>query len=97
MQVDLIKPTLKAPGTRHLELKSDILLSNFAFKFNSHCYSQAPAPAGRFSKEEADKRYHRLFPKEHHGGVVQVQTRDESVQYLLLELRYDKIIPEPSL
>jgi len=34
VQLDPIKPTLKAHGTKRLKLKLDILLSNFAFKFN---------------------------------------------------------------
>ena len=34
MQVDPIKPTLKAPGSNCLKLKCDEPLSNFAFKFN---------------------------------------------------------------
>ena len=34
MQVDPIKPTLKAPGTKRLKLGYDKLLSNFAFEFN---------------------------------------------------------------
>ena len=34
MQVDPIRPMLKPPGTKHLKLKCDMLLSTFAFKFN---------------------------------------------------------------
>jgi len=34
VQVDPIKPTLKAPGTKRLKLKCDKLLSRFAFNFN---------------------------------------------------------------
>ena len=34
MQVDPIKPTLKAPGIKHLKLNSDEPLSKFAFEFN---------------------------------------------------------------
>ena len=34
MQVDPMKPKLKAPRTKHLKLKCDMLLSTFAFKFN---------------------------------------------------------------
>ena len=34
MQVDPVKPTLKAPGTRRLKLKCDEPLLNFAFNFN---------------------------------------------------------------
>ena len=39
MQVDPINPTLKPPGTKHLKLKCDILLSRSAFKFNLRHYS----------------------------------------------------------
>ena len=38
VQVHPIKPTLKPPGTNHLKLNYDKLLSNFAFKFNSRHY-----------------------------------------------------------
>ena len=38
MQVDPIKPTLKAPGTERLRLECDEPLSNFAFKFNLRRY-----------------------------------------------------------
>ena len=34
MQVDPIKPTLKAPGTKRLKLKCDTLRSRFASKSN---------------------------------------------------------------
>ena len=40
MQVDPIKPTLKAPRTKRLELKYDKPLSTSAFKFNSRRYIQ---------------------------------------------------------
>ena len=39
MQVDPIKPMLTPPGTKHLKLNCDILLSKFAFKFNLRRYS----------------------------------------------------------
>jgi hypothetical protein len=38
-QVDPIKPTLKAPGTKRLNLLYDKPLSNFAFKFNLRRYN----------------------------------------------------------
>ena len=38
MQVDPMKPTLKAPGSERLKLKCDEPLSNFAFKFNLRRY-----------------------------------------------------------
>jgi hypothetical protein len=34
-----MNPTLKPPGTKRLKLKCDILLSNFAFKFNWRRYN----------------------------------------------------------
>ena len=41
MQVDPIKPTLKAPGIKLLSLKYDKPLSNFGFKFNLRRYIKA--------------------------------------------------------
>ena len=41
MQVDPIKPTLKAPGTKHFKLQCDELLSSFAFKFDLRRYAKA--------------------------------------------------------
>jgi hypothetical protein len=34
-----MKPILKPPGTEHLKLKCDVLLSTFAFKFNLRRYT----------------------------------------------------------
>ena len=34
MQLDPIKPTLKAPGSKRLKLHYDASLSTFAFRFN---------------------------------------------------------------
>ena len=39
VQVDPIKPNLKPPGTRHLKVKCDTLISTFAFKFNLRRYN----------------------------------------------------------
>ena len=38
MQVDPIKPTMKAPGTKRLKLKYDEPLSGFGFNFNLRRY-----------------------------------------------------------
>ena len=38
MQVDPIKPTLKASGSKHLKLEHEKPLSNSAFKFILHLY-----------------------------------------------------------
>jgi len=43
VQVDPIKPTLKAPGTERLKLKCDEPLLNFAFNFNLRRYDWVPA------------------------------------------------------
>jgi len=40
VQVDPIKPTLTAPGTKRLKLKYDKPLSSFAFNFNLRRYSR---------------------------------------------------------
>jgi len=39
VQVDPMKLTLKAPGTKHSKLQYDVQLSNFAFKSNLRRYS----------------------------------------------------------
>ena len=39
VQVDPIKPMLKAPGAKRLKLKYDIPFSEFAFKFNLRRYN----------------------------------------------------------
>jgi hypothetical protein len=39
VQVDPIKPTLKAPGSERLKLNCDILLSTSAFSFNLRRYT----------------------------------------------------------
>jgi len=40
VQVDPIKPMLKAPGTKRLKRKCDEPPSNFAFKFNLRRYNK---------------------------------------------------------
>jgi len=40
VQVDPIKPTLKAPGTERLKLKYEEPLSDFGFKFNLRRYTE---------------------------------------------------------
>jgi len=42
-QVDPMRPVLKAPGTKRLKLKCDILLSTSAFKFKLRRHTTAPA------------------------------------------------------
>jgi len=40
--VDPIKPTLEAPGSKHLKLEHEKLLSIFALKFNLRRYIPGP-------------------------------------------------------
>ena len=54
MQLDPIKPMLKPPGTKHLKLEYDELLSSFAFKFNLH----------RFTKNNASYSYDHVCDEE---------------------------------
>ena len=44
VQVDPIKPKLKAPGTKRLTPKYDERLSNFAFKFKLRRYTRRSVP-----------------------------------------------------
>lgn len=41
MQIDHIKPALKAPGSQCLELKYDLLLSHSVINFNASRYNEA--------------------------------------------------------
>ena len=43
MQVDPLKPTLKAPETNRLKLEYQKMLSSFAFKFNLRRYNVVAA------------------------------------------------------
>ena len=53
VQVDPIKPTLKAPGTKRLKLKWDDPLSSFGFNFNLRHYSLGSGSvAARMSRFE---------------------------------------------
>jgi len=47
VQVDPIKPGLKALGDKRLKLKYDELLSNFAFKFNLRRFTREKVFNGR--------------------------------------------------
>jgi hypothetical protein len=53
VQVDPIKPTLKAPRTNRLKLNPDELLTKFVFKFNLRCHtSDSIKTALNFAYEE---------------------------------------------
>jgi len=49
-----MKPRLKAPGSKRLKLKYDILLSSFAFKCNMCRYIMEGAERGHVAVEAAD-------------------------------------------
>ena len=48
MQVEPIKPKLKLPGTKRLNLKYDEPLSNFAFNFKLRRYNEARHAGGKY-------------------------------------------------
>ena len=50
MQVDPIKPTLKASGTRRLKPKYDEPLSNVASRFNLRRYNEAEMAAAEWQR-----------------------------------------------
>jgi hypothetical protein len=61
VQVDPIKPTLKAPESKLLKVKYGKALSNSGFKFNLRRYIMATDPAGvplRTSTAPTLARYH---------------------------------------
>ena len=59
VQVDPIKPTLKAPGIKLLKLKYDKPLTIFAFKFNLRRYNKV-GPARR-ARHVINTRLHSSF------------------------------------
>jgi hypothetical protein len=56
VQVDPIKPTLKAPKSTLLNLEHEKSLSNYAFKFNLRRYTWAAAPAPAPPLSLSDRR-----------------------------------------
>jgi len=66
VQVDPIKPKLKPPGTKRLNLKHGEPPSRFAFKFNLRGYSLAHARRG--SRAHVPGRVGRLA---RHSGMAQ--------------------------
>jgi len=51
VQVDPMKATLKAPGTKRLKLEFDALLSSFAYKFNLRHYIEIASDAAASFRE----------------------------------------------
>ena len=64
MQVDPIKPRLKAPGTRRLKLQYDELLSTFAFKFDLRRYTKGSGDKEKGTNVESPRTKHH----HHHTG-----------------------------
>ena len=51
MQVDPMRPTLKAPGSKRLKPEHEKLLSNFALNVNLRCYREAQSRNKHFMDE----------------------------------------------
>jgi len=56
VQVDPVKPTLKAPGIKRLILKHDKLHSSFAFKSNLRRYTEVEERLKELGRENAALR-----------------------------------------
>ena len=86
MQVDPIKATLKAPGSKRLILKYDELLSSFAFNFNLRRHSRV---------RRCHPRSDRLHPVDVHGKTVQVDPIKPTLTAPITQrfkLKYDKLL-----
>jgi len=70
--VDPIKPALKAPGTKRLELIYDGPLSNFAFKFNLRRYTTELFPVDGETCWFAAEQF---MTGHTAGGVLRTSTR----------------------
>ena len=81
MQVDPIKPTLKAPEIQRLKLKYDEPLSSFAFKFNLRHYTEVC-----FSKSYPGASSSSTFVETYFADCMQAHTHGRAVQV-------DSIIP----
>ena len=66
MQVDPIKPSLIAPGTKLLKLKYETLLSSIGFDFNLRRYTEGAVgvAGGRLPERQAHHR-HSQSPRVH--------------------------------
>jgi len=56
VQVDPIKPTLKAPGTERLKLKYEELLSHFGFKFTCAATARSAPPRSARRRAGPERR-----------------------------------------
>jgi hypothetical protein len=63
VQVDPIKPALKVPGTKRVELIYDGPLSNFTFNFNLRRYTAADARLARL------RRWAQIFGRPRWGAA----------------------------
>ena len=68
MQVDPIKPTLKAPGTKRLKLKYEKLLSSFVFNFGLRRYSPEQLALDAARKKRAAAAAAAALASESHGS-----------------------------
>jgi len=88
VQVDPIKPKLKAPGTNLLKLIHDVPLSTFGFNFNLRRYT-----------EEAYRKYDELASKhveQLRKLTKQIQARPAFLPELRFTLGITVLIPESS-
>ena len=68
-----MKPVLRAPGSKRLQLKDDGLLSSFAFNFNLCHYAAARAEAGEAACLLAERKASDA------GAAAEAATEDSSM------------------
>jgi len=90
-----MKPVLKAPGTKRLELKCDELLSSFAFNFNLRRYNVVSASRDRTIITWDLIRERRISSHQQHGKAVQVEPMKSTLKApgtKRLKLKHDKLL-----
>jgi hypothetical protein len=82
VQVDPIRPTLKAPGAQRLKLKYEESLSNFAFNFNLRRYIPAfQHPSHSLLEDHGFKQQkYRAFHQRQGLTLVHVRAKLEQLQ-----------------
>jgi len=104
VQPDLIKLTLKVPGTKRLKLKRVDLLLNFGFKFNLRRYTKTGVLSVRFKFIHSKKVPEGTRLPDRHAcftdveavadmvgwcRLTPVETRVERAWFQLLKVKYD--------
>ena len=97
VQVDPIKPTLKAPGTKRLKLKYNVLLSTFAFKFNLRRYNTEREEGGVY-KHKKKSKYQDTFVSGRGRGPIVPSFRFTGLKNVpFFSWHLSRLVPDPSI